>query len=79
MWPTGGRKSSDAQTVVAARSARMEPRVRSTESLRNVGKSIVGGMADACSAATEAAGRSMDVPVGEPRMEARRNVGGCGG
>lgn len=79
MWPTEGRKSSDAQTVVAARSARMEQRVRSTESLRNVGKNIAGEMADARSAATEAAGRSIDVPVGGPRMEARHNVGGCGG
>ena len=79
MWPMGGRRSSDAQTVVAARSARMEQRVWSTGSLRNVGKSIAEGMADACSAATEAVGRSIDVPAGEPRMEARHNVGGCGG
>ena len=79
MWPTEGRKSSGAQTVVAARSARMGQHVRSTASLRNVEKSIAEGMAGACNAATEAAGRSIDVPVGERRMEVRHNVGGCGG
>ena len=74
-----GRRRSGAQTVVAARSAKTAQLVSSTAKSRNVGKNIVGEMADACSAATEAAGRSIDVPVGGPRMEARHNVGGCGG
>lgn len=76
-----GRRSSGAQTVVAARSAKTGQLVLSTARSRNVGKSIVGEMADACSAATKAAGRSIDAAVGGPRTElteVRRSVGGYG-